>query len=82
MPSDHDLRYKKLFSNPEMLRQLLTSFVNEAFVNDLDFTTLKQLDKSFVSGSYKRREADLIFEVQLQKQSMCTFFSCWNSSRQ
>ena len=33
----HDSWYKKFFSNPVMVRELLTSFVHEEFVHNLEF---------------------------------------------
>ena len=44
--SQHDNSYKLLFSHPEMVRDLLSGFVHESWVADLDFNTLE-----IVSGS-------------------------------
>ena len=38
----HDHSYKLLFSHPEMVRDLLTGFVKEAWVEQLDFSTLEK----------------------------------------
>ncbi len=38
MAGIHDSGYTKLFSNLEIFRQLMTSFVHEPWVGDLDFT--------------------------------------------
>ena len=65
MPVNHDARYKRFFSNPILLRELLESFVNEAFIHDLDFSTLKRVDKSYVTEAFRERESDLIHEVRL-----------------
>jgi len=41
MANEHDNRYKSLFSNSKMVKQLLTSFVKEDFVHELDYSTLE-----------------------------------------
>ncbi len=55
----HDSGYKKLFSNRTIFRQLIETFVQEAWVKDIDFTQSETLDKSFISDHYKETESDL-----------------------
>jgi hypothetical protein len=38
---DYDHAYKLLFSHPQMVADLLRGFVQEAWVQQLDFTTLE-----------------------------------------
>ena len=64
MSTTHDSRYKRLFSNPEMVKELIESFVNLSFVKDLDFTTLENTKKSFVTKTYKERESDIIYKIK------------------
>ena len=78
MSSEHDKRYKKLFSNTKILRELLETFVKEEFVNRLDFSTLTALNKSFVTSKYKTKECDLIFiafqsEGETMQAYICTY---------
>lgn len=42
-------------------RQLIETFVEEAWVSRLDFARAERLDKSFVSEHYKESEADIIY---------------------
>ena len=63
MSHKHDNRYKKLFSNPTLVKQLLECFVNLPFVKELDYSTLKKSDKSFVTHAYKSMESDIIYTV-------------------
>ena len=65
MMNIHDSGYKKLFSNRTVFRQLLETFVNQEWVNHLDFASCETLDKSFISEHYKETESDLIYKVQL-----------------
>jgi predicted transposase/invertase (TIGR01784 family) len=69
----HDSGYKKLFSNHEFLRQLLTSFVHEEWINDIDYSTLVRLDKSFVSDEFNERESDLIYKAEFKGQVLYIF---------
>jgi predicted transposase/invertase (TIGR01784 family) len=73
MTNNHDARYKRFFSNPTLLRELLESFVPEDFVHGLDFSTLKRIDKSFVTEEYRERESDLIHEVRCKDSSVYIF---------
>jgi predicted transposase/invertase (TIGR01784 family) len=73
MASEHDKRYKKLFSYPGFMERLLNSFVDEEFVEDLDFSTLKRVDKSFISEIYKEKESDIIYTVQFKDHTIYIF---------
>jgi len=61
-----DHGYKKLFSNREIFRQLITGFVHEAWVKDLDFSRCELMKDSFVSKQYKSRFSDLIYKIKLR----------------
>ena len=73
MPFNHNKRYKRIFSNPYFLQKLLESFVHEDFIRKLDFTTLKRLDKSFVSKEFRRKESDLIYSVSFENTPVYIF---------
>jgi predicted transposase/invertase (TIGR01784 family) len=64
----HDRSYKRLFSHPRLFRQLLESFVEEAWVKDLDFEQCEKVEKSFISAHYKTTESDLLYKVKIQGQ--------------
>lgn len=66
MHTIHDSGYKKLFSNKTIFRQLLETFVSEAWVEEIDFEDCETIDKSFVSDHYKETESDLIYKVKLR----------------
>ena len=42
MNKDHDSQYKELFSNPTLVSELLRSFVDEKFVQELDFSLFQK----------------------------------------
>lgn len=68
MKEVHDRGYKKLFSNREIFRQLVTSFVHEPWVKDLDFSKCELLKDSFISAKYESTFSDLIYRVKLRKR--------------
>jgi len=61
----HDCGYKNFFQNPVAVKQLLTSFVDEAWIHQLDFDTLERMDTSFVTDEFKEKESDMIYRVQI-----------------
>lgn len=69
----HDSGYKKLFSNHEFVRQLLTGFVNEEWINSIEYNTLERIDKSFISDEFSERESDLIYKVKFKGQDIYIF---------
>ena len=73
MANKHDKRYKKLFSNPLLVEELLTSFVKEDFVHELDYSTLERLDKSFVTDEFKEKESDMIYKVNFKGEDIYIF---------
>lgn len=66
MRKPHDSSYKLLFSEPEMIVDLLQGFVHEPWVNTLDFSTLEKVSGSYVSDDLRSREDDVIWRVRCQ----------------
>jgi len=63
--TDHDHSYKQLFSNPELVRDLLRGFVKEEWVEKLDLETLERVNGTYVSDDLREREDDIVWRVQL-----------------
>jgi predicted transposase YdaD len=69
--SRFDSAYKSLFSNPRIFYQLIRYFVDEDFVKGLKPENIKRLEKSsFVSSEFLQREADLIYQVDLDGKDL------------
>jgi hypothetical protein len=73
MPHNHDRRYKYLFSHAGFVRRLLEGFVDEAFVDDLDFNTLERVDGEFIDSDLTRRESDVVWRVNLRGHALYLF---------
>ena len=64
MDKFNDRGYKKLFSHPRMVEDLIKSFVREDFVRDINFAKLKREFDSFVTEDFRERESDIIWQVE------------------
>lgn len=62
----HDLSYRSLFSFPRMVEELVREFVQEPWVDKLDFKTLKRVNASYVSPGLKSREGDILWKLRLR----------------
>ena len=62
--ADHDNGYKRLFSHPEMVADLLRGFVREEWVARLDFSTLERVSGSYVTPKLASRESDVVWRVR------------------
>ena len=47
---EHDNSYKLLFSHARMVEDLLRGFIQEPWVQEVDFTTLERVSESHVSA--------------------------------
>ncbi len=64
MTKPHDSAYKLLFSEPEIIVDLLQGFVHEPWVKELDFNTLEKVSGSYITDDLRSREDDVIWRVQ------------------
>ncbi len=65
MPHDHDSSYKFLFSNPELVRDLIIGFVPDEWLHSLDYSTLEKIPDSYVSEDFRHRCDDVIWRVKV-----------------
>ena len=68
MAHDHDTGYKLLFSHPEMVRDLLTGFVQGEWLKDADFSTLTLVNGSYVTqtDAPQQRHDDLVWKIRIK----------------
>ncbi|MBP3730224.1 MAG: Rpn family recombination-promoting nuclease/putative transposase [Mailhella sp.] len=60
----HDAAYKDFFKHPEMVESLLTGFVHEDFVAELDFSTLEHCPASYITDDLRERMDDCVWKVK------------------
>jgi predicted transposase/invertase (TIGR01784 family) len=65
--AEHDNGYKRLFSHPEMVTDLIRGFVREDWVHDLDFSTLEKVSGSYVTPELRSRESDVVWRVRWER---------------
>jgi hypothetical protein len=59
----HDALYHRLFSDPAVVAQLLTTFVNGPWLDDLDLDGMERLNAKFHADTGQRREGDMIWRI-------------------
>lgn len=64
--SQHDHSYKHLFSHKEMVADLLTGFVDQPWVQELDLNTLEKLNASYVTDDLRERADDVVWRVRFR----------------
>src|SRR5437763_10299890 len=72
--AEHDRSYKRLFSHPAAVEELLRGFLREEWVERLDFSTLERVSGSFVSDKLRERHTDLIWRLRLEDGEQGWFF--------
>ena len=63
---DHDNSYKLLFSYQEMVSDLLVGFVQEPWLDEIDFSTLEKVNGRYVTDDLRSREDDVIWRVRIK----------------
>jgi len=69
VPAGHDPGYKRLFSHPQAVEDLLRGFLREDWAVRLDLSTLERVSSSFVSADHRERRSDLIWRVRWRGES-------------
>ncbi|MFY9821718.1 MAG: Rpn family recombination-promoting nuclease/putative transposase [Thermoanaerobaculia bacterium] len=72
--AEHDRSYKRLFSHPAVVEELLRGFLREEWAAGLDFSTLERVGGSFVSDNLRERHNDLIWRLRLDDGEKGGFF--------
>ena len=70
---ENDASYRNLFNHASMIQWLLSRYVAQPWVGELDFTTLEPVKAHFVGAENQKRESDLIWRARL-KQSDDWFY--------
>jgi hypothetical protein len=53
MNNEHDGGYKYLFSNPELVRDLILGFIPDEWLHSFDYSTLERVNASYVTDDLK-----------------------------
>lgn len=63
--ADHDGAYRRLFSNEQLVEQLVEVFVGADIAALLDFSTMKRVNAVHHSETLVKRENDLLWEIDM-----------------
>lgn len=66
----HDTSYRFLLSSKKLFVELLRSFINKGWVQEVDEEHVQEIPHSFVLQDFKRQEADLVYRVKLSGQDV------------
>jgi hypothetical protein len=63
--SSSDSDYKRLFSHPELVRDLLIGYAPGKWLKNVDFSTLTHVNGSYVSEEGRQRHDDVVWRVNI-----------------
>ena len=66
MKKPHDSSYKFLFSNPELVRDLIMGFIPDEWLQSLDYSTLEKMPCSYITEDLRERADDIVWRVKVQ----------------
>ena len=66
MKKPHDSSYKFLFSNPELVRDLIMGFIPDEWLHSLDYSTLEKMPCSYITDDFRERADDIVWRVKVQ----------------
>ena len=66
----HDPAYKRLFTRPHLVQDLLRGFVARDWSEELDFSTLRSVPASFSSDRLRERHGDVVWQIQFRGERL------------
>lgn len=61
-----DASYKLLFSCPELVRDLVSGFIPDPWLQSLDYSTLERQNDSLITDDLRVRDNDVLWRVRVQ----------------
>lgn len=61
---DHDHGYKRLFSHPQAVEELIRGFLRPEWAEGLDLSTLERIGNDFISDDLRERKSDAIWRMR------------------
>lgn len=77
----NDASYKQLYSNPELVRDLVTGFTPYPWLHRLDFSTLQRMPCAYVGDDLRQRFNDLVWRVKADGEWIYLFLMIEIQSR-
>jgi len=70
---DSDHQYKRIFSHPRMVADLIRGFLDPALADGCDFSTLKRCNGSYITDDLREREDDIIWKVTYGERTLILY---------
>jgi hypothetical protein len=70
----HDRGYKRLFSHPAAVEELLRGFLREDWTARLDFSTLENVGNDFITAGLGERHSDLVWRLRFRGEGEGWFY--------
>jgi len=71
--TDYDHPYKRLFSHPIMMADLILGYLDPKLVEVCDISSLKRCNGSYVTDDLREREDDLIWKLKWGDHEMVLY---------
>ncbi|CAK0746320.1 transposase [uncultured Gammaproteobacteria bacterium] len=68
--TDHDGTYHQIYTDPLMVADLLVHFVNESWVEELDFARMQRVNTKFHLRFLPKREGDVVWQIPTRSGAM------------
>lgn len=66
----HDMGYKHLLSSKKVFLELLQSFVNAGWVDNIDESNMIKVNKSYVTPDFNAKESDLVYRLKMKDKDV------------
>jgi predicted transposase/invertase (TIGR01784 family) len=70
----HDQGYKRLFSHPQTVEELIRGFLRPDWVERLDVSTLERVGSGFISDDLRERQSDVVWRVKWRSEREGWFY--------
>ena len=77
----HDKKFKILLSNPKRFLNFLKDCVDMPWVEHLDENMLRKSEKSFILQDFKEKEADIVYEAELNGNKIVMYILLEHQSK-
>ncbi|GAB6286882.1 MAG: hypothetical protein STSR0009_30850 [Methanoregula sp.] len=71
--TDYDHPYKRLFSHPNMMEDLIFEYLDPELVEVCDISSLKRCNGSYVTDDFREREDNLIWKLKWGDREMVLY---------
>ncbi|MVX67461.1 transposase [Clostridium chromiireducens] len=66
----HDKSYKDLFSNKELLVNMIQSFVETSWGKEISEDNIELVNKSYILSDYEELESDIVYKANIENREV------------